>query len=101
MDVQALTTVRLALRERIGRQPWIEYLCAALLLSAITLLAHGPSLQGFWRWDDGAHLSYAAHYAPWQYFFEPLVAQGHSSANVAPWNLLFYDINLSLSLIHI
>lgn len=96
MDVQALTTVRLALRERIGRQPWIEYLGAALLLSAITLLAHGPSLQGFWRWDDGAHLSYAAHYAPWQYFFEPLVAQGHSSANVAPWNLLFYDINLSL-----
>lgn len=96
MDVQALTTGRLALREKIDRHPGVEYLSVTLLLSVITLLAHGQSLQGFWRWDDGAHLSYAAQYAPWQYFFEPLVAQGHSSANVAPWNLLFYDINLSL-----
>ncbi|KRD47837.1 hypothetical protein ASE52_10450 [Acidovorax sp. Root275] len=96
MDVQALRAARLALRERIDRHPWIEYLGATLLLSLLTLLAHGASLQGSWRWDDGAHLSYAAQHTPWQYFLEPHIAQGHSSANVAPWNLLFYDINLSL-----
>ena len=96
MDVQALTIARLALRERIDRHLWVEYLGVALLLSVIALLAHGQSLKGFWRWDDGAHLNYASLYAPWQYFFEPHVAQGHSSANVAPWNLLFYDINLGL-----
>lgn len=96
MDFQTLKTARIALRERIGHRPWIEYFSATLLLSLLTLLAHGRSLRGSWRWDDGAHLNYAAKYTPWQYFFEPNVAQGYSSANVAPWNLLFYDINLSL-----
>lgn len=95
MDVRALTAPRRALRDHVDQRPWVEYLGATLLLALVTLFAHGASLQGSWRWDDGAHLSYAAQYAPWQYFFEPHVAQGHSDANVAPWNLLFYDINLS------
>lgn len=96
MDIQGLSTARIRWRERIDRHPWVEYLGATLLLTAITLLAHGQSLGGFWRWDDGAHLNYAAQYTPRQYFLEPGVAQGHSSANVAPWNVLFYDVNLSL-----
>ena len=96
MDAPALKAARHALREHIDRHPWIECLSATLLLSLLTLLVHGASLQGSWRWDDGAHLSYAAQYTPWQYCLEPHIAQGHSSANVAPWNLLFYDINLSL-----
>lgn len=89
MDVQALSAT-------LSRRPWAEYLGVALLLSALALLAHGASLAGFWRWDDGAHLNYAARHAPWQYFFDARIARGYSSANLTPWNLLFYDLNLSL-----
>lgn len=96
MDFQALSTACAAPRERLARHPWAEPLCATLLLFLLTLLAHGASLHGSWRWDDGAHLDFAATYTPWQYFFDPGVARAYSSANVAPWNLLFYDINLGL-----
>lgn len=89
MDVQAL-------KRRFARQAGVEYLGAALLLCAVALLAHGGSLHGFWRWDDGAHLRYAAQHSPWQYFFDVPTARGYSAANLTPWNLLFYDINLAL-----
>ena len=96
MDVQALKPCCFAMHERIIRSIWLEYLAAGIFLALLTLLVHGESLKGFWRWDDGAHLSFAVQYSPWQYFFEPKVAQAYSSANVAPWNLLFYDINMGL-----
>lgn len=90
MDFQALKPARLT------HSPWREYLAAGIFLTLLTLLAHGKSLKGSWRWDDGAHLNFAAQYSAWQYFFEPGIARAYSNANVAPWNLLFYDVNLSL-----
>ena len=86
----------LQLRKQFDRHPQYEYLAAAAFLALLSLIAHGDALTGSWRWDDGVHLNFAAHFSPWQYFFDPDIARRYSSANVAPWNLLFYDINLSL-----
>ena len=96
MDFQALRSTRLELCEKFSRYPQYEYIAAALFLTLVSLIAHGNALNGSWRWDDGVHLNFAARFSPWQYFFDPNIARGYSSANVAPWNLLFYDINLSL-----
>lgn len=96
MDFQALRSARLELREKFARHPQYEYLAVAVFMALLGLVAHGNALNGSWRWDDGAHLNFAAHLSPWQYFFDPDIARRYSSANVAPWNLLFYDINLSL-----
>ncbi len=73
-----------------------EYWLAGLFLALFTFVVHGKVFSESWRWDDGAHLNFAARFSPWQYFFDPDIARAYSSANVAPWNLLFYDINLSL-----
>lgn len=96
MDFQALRPAHRQLREQFARHPQYEYLAAAVFLALLSLIAHGNALSGSWRWDDGVHLNFAAHFSPWQYFFDPDIARRYSSANVAPWNLLFYDINLSL-----
>lgn len=60
------------------------------------MVFHGTALQGFWRADDGAHLKFAVDYSPWAYFFDPAVTRGQSGANVTPWNVFFYDVNLTL-----
>lgn len=96
MDFQALRSTRIELCKKFLRYPQHEYIAAALLLTLVGLMAHGNALTGSWRWDDGVHLNFTARFSPWQYFFDPSIARGYSSANVAPWNLLFYDINLSL-----
>jgi hypothetical protein len=54
------------------------------------------SLDGFWRFDDGAHLDFALTFSPWQYFFEPDIAHAQSGAFIAPWNAFFYEISHSL-----
>lgn len=67
-----------------------------VLLVAVAA-AHGSALDAYWRFDDGAHLSTAARYSPWQYFLVPEYVRGISAgAHITPWNILFYDINLSL-----
>ena len=78
------------------RHTWIEYLGATIVLIIATFLAHGQSLYGSWRWDDGAHLIYAINYSPLQYFFNPEITRLQSGANLTPWNALFYDINIAL-----
>lgn len=69
---------------------------AYLILCALTFLLHYSALNGYWRFDDGDHLRFAATYAPWQYFFQPSVTLLQSYANVAPYNAFFYDLNLML-----
>lgn len=73
-----------------------EYVLAFVFLALVTLGLHHSALNGFWRFDDGAHLLFAATYAPWQYFFLPSITILQSYANVAPYNAFFYDINLAL-----
>lgn len=76
--------------------PWRERFVSGLLLALLVGLLHGYNLAGSWRWDDGAHLSFAATFTPLQYFFDPDITRLQSGANLTPWNVLFYDINLSL-----
>jgi hypothetical protein len=65
-----------------------------LLLLAFAL--HKSALNGFWRFDDGVHLAFAAQYSPWEYFLHPSVMLLQSYANVTPYNALFYEINLAI-----
>lgn len=73
-----------------------EYLLVASILAMIIWSFHIDAMQGFWRADDGAHLKFAVDYSPWQYFFDPVVTKGQSGANLTPWNVFFYDVNLTL-----
>lgn len=67
-----------------------------LLLAIVTLVLHHSALNGFFRYDDGWHLGFAACYAPWEYFFISAITQEISYANITPWNPLTYDVNLML-----
>ena len=74
------------------RWPWL----VPLILAAITLIEHHSALNGFFRYDDGWLLGFAACYTPWEYFFLPSFTREISYAFVTPWLPLTYDINLAL-----
>ncbi len=81
----------------LARQSWlVPLLLVPLLLAIVTLVMHHSALNGFFRFDDGWHLGFAACYAPWEYFFVPGITREISYANLTPWNPLTYDINLTL-----
>ncbi|MDV6344229.1 hypothetical protein [Nitrosomonas sp. Is37] len=65
-----------------------------VLLAVICLGLHHSALSGGWRFDDGAHLYFAALYSPWQYFFVPEIMREQSWAHITPWNAFFYEIGL-------
>lgn len=70
---------------------------AVVFLAATTYILHASALSGYWRYDDGVHLAFAASYSPWQYFFIPEITSIQSANHfVTPWNAFFYDINLWL-----
>ncbi len=79
---------------------WESILTHPLVVS-ITLLMlcvglHRSVLSAGWRFDDGAHLYFAATYSPWEYFFIPEIIRQQSWANFTPFNALFYDLGLPL-----
>lgn len=74
------------------RRPWF----VPIILAAVTLVMHHSALNGFWRFDDGWLLGFAACYSPWEYFFLPSITREISNAFVTPWLPLTYDINLAL-----
>lgn len=78
--------------ERILTQPIIS----AIVLAALCFGLHHSVLSAGWRFDDGDHLNFAITYLPWQYFFIPEITRLQSGANLTPWNVFFYDINLWL-----
>lgn len=73
-----------------------EWLLATTLISILTLFLYHDTLNSYWRFDDGLHLMFATEHSPWQYFFDPVFTRAQSSANVTPWNVFFYDLNLAL-----
>ncbi len=84
--------------EKYPREPRAtELLAAAFVLFLATLLLHGSALSGFFRADDGDHLRFALSYTPLEYFFLPEINQAHHTATLTPWNVFFYEVNLSLS----
>jgi hypothetical protein len=74
------------------RRPWL----VPLILAAVTLVMHHSALNGFWRFDDGWLLGFAACYAPWEYFFLPSFTREISYSFITPWLPLTYDTNLAL-----
>lgn len=92
MKLRIIELVQVAIRYSRRHERFLAN--AALCIFALAL--HQSALGGFWRFDDGYHLEFAAKYAPWQYYFQPSVTVLQSNANVTPYNALFYDINLSL-----
>jgi hypothetical protein len=80
------------LNRAVNKENWL----ASFFLMLVAWRVHRHALTGYWRADDGAHLKYAVDYTPWAYFFDPVITRGQSGANVTPWNVFFYDINLSL-----
>jgi hypothetical protein len=73
-----------------------EWLFITSLSVVLTLFLYPSALNGYWRFDDGAHLMFATEYSPSQYFFNPVVTRAFSGANITPWNVFFYDLNLSI-----
>ena len=73
-----------------------EWLFISLLTIILTFVLYENVLNGYWRFDDGYHLKLASEYNPWEYFFDPVVSRAQSNSHITPWNVFFYDINLSL-----
>ncbi|MCK5889210.1 MAG: hypothetical protein KAG19_04640 [Methylococcales bacterium] len=73
-----------------------EWPIITLSIALLTFVLYGHALDGYWRFDDGVHLMFSLEYSPWQYFFNPEITRAQSGSNVTPWNVFFYDINLSL-----
>ncbi len=57
---------------------------------------YGNSLTRWWAWDDSQNLKAAFQYAPWEYFFVPHVWCKFQPANLNPWLLLSFDVDLAL-----
>jgi hypothetical protein len=79
-----------------AKWPRLAPFIAVTLLALLAFLLHRSALAGFWRADDGNHLLFAVEHAPWEYFLRPSVMAAQSGANLTPFNVLFYDINLAL-----
>ncbi len=73
-----------------------EYLVVGLILLVTMGVLHGMALEGYWRFDDGAHLTFAIKYSPGEYFLLPDITAAQSGLNITPWNALFYDVGLGL-----
>jgi hypothetical protein len=82
--------------QRLKSSRFLNNLTAAVILALVTCLLYYNALNAYWRYDDGAHLGFAATYQPWQYFFIPEITRQHNISSVTPWNVLTYDINLRL-----
>ena len=93
MDIQKISNTDSAFARILRKN---ETTIALLAITLLTFLIHGEALNGSWRWDDGGHLKFAIDHTPFDYFFHSKTAIAYSFAHVAPWNILFYDLNLSL-----
>ena len=63
-------------------------------LGALTLLLNFGVLSGNWRWDDPAILLHLHKYSIIDDFLNPAVWQQFSPANLTPWLLLSFEIDL-------
>ena len=68
--------------------------CAGLL--CYCLLLNHSTLAGNWRWDDPSVLLHLHRFPLLDSFFRPDVWQQYSPANLTPWLLFSYQIDLSL-----
>jgi len=66
--------------------------CFAIIVFVIS----GDAVSGNWRWDDPSILLHAYQYSIFQDFVNPSVWQQFSPANLTPWLIFSYELDLIL-----
>jgi len=73
-----------------------EILLIPVGFGALIALLYGNLLTAWWGWDDSQFLRLAYQYEPWEYFFIPHVWREAQPANLNPWNIFSFDLDLTL-----
>ncbi len=76
--------------------PVRELLLICTGFGALIAALYGNLLTGWWGWDDPQILKQAFQYAPWEYFLVPEVWREFQPANLNPWIILSFDLDLAL-----
>lgn len=69
---------------------------AALALLALTLVVNAGVFDANWRWDDTQILLHSHQYSFWQDFTRPQVWQQFSPANLTPWLIFSFEVDMIL-----
>lgn len=69
---------------------------AALVLLVLTLVVNAGVFDANWRWDDTQILLHSHQYSFWQDFTGPDVWQQFSPANLTPWLIFSFEIDMIL-----
>lgn len=87
--------LRLALNQAL-QVPAKEILLAWAGFGALIGVLYGNSVTGWWAWDDTQILKTAFQSGPWEYFFVPAVWCEFQPANLNPWIIFSFDLDLAL-----
>lgn len=69
---------------------------AALVLLVLTLVVNAGVFDANWRWDDTQILLHSHQYSFWQDFTRPDVWQQFSPANLTPWLIFSFEVDMIL-----
>ena len=69
---------------------------AALVLLTLVLLVNAGVFGANWRWDDTQILLHSHQYSFWQDFTRPEVWQQFSPANLTPWLIFSFEVDIIL-----
>ena len=87
---------RTSICRRVFRLPAKEILLAWLGFGVLIGVLYGNSLTGWWAWDDTQILKTAFQSGPWEYYFVPAVWCEFQPANLNPWIIFSFDLDLAL-----
>lgn len=87
---------RTSICQRVFGLPAREVLFAWLGFGALIGVLYGNSVTGWWAWDDTQILKTAFQSGPWEYFFVPAVWGEFQPANLNPWIIFSFDLDLAL-----
>jgi len=74
----------------------LKIVLAALALLALTLVVNAGVFDANWRWDDTQILLHSHQYSFWQDFTRPQVWQQFSPANLTPWLIFSFEVDMIL-----
>lgn len=78
-------------------QPYLVCLGLALSLMMLVFILYGDALNGNWRADDPQILVHVVKYPLWQSFISPVVWQELSPANLTPWVVASFKLDMLLA----
>ena len=87
---------RTSICRRVFRLSAKEILLAWLGFGVLIGVLYGNSLTGWWAWDDTQILKTAFQSGPWEYYFVPAVWCEFQPANLNPWIIFSFDLDLAL-----